>query len=77
MWTANASTKETTVTVPTAAEVAEVNPLAYIHGYDANYRIAFSKNREAGKYRILLNPKKEKYRHNGSRHHHQCEEFQA
>lgn len=58
MWTANASTKETTVTVPTAAEVAEVNPLAYIHGYDANYRIVFSKNREAGKYRILLNPKK-------------------
>lgn len=56
MWTANHSTKETTVTIPTASEVAESNPLSYISGSGNQYRMAFSARKEAGRYLVLLNP---------------------
>ena len=58
MWTANSSSRETTVTVPTAEEIAETNPLAYINGYQNLYNLYFSRRKEAGRYLVLLNPKK-------------------
>lgn len=57
MWTANARTKETTVTTPTASEICETNPLSYINGYESQYRIGFSRRKEKGKYLVVLNPK--------------------
>lgn len=58
MWTLNLSSKEVTVTSPTSAEVAETNPLTYIHGYQSDYRVTFSKRKDSSHYLVLLNPKK-------------------
>ena len=59
MWTANHATKETTITVPDAAEIAATNPLAYIRNYNSDYRLFFSKRKTPeGKWLVLLNPKK-------------------
>lgn len=56
MWTANAQTKEITIVNPTAEEISQVNPFAYLRGVRGNYRMAFSKRKEAGKHLVVLNP---------------------
>lgn len=60
MWTANPSTKEITIVNPTSQEVRESNPMEYIHGYKADYRVYFSKRKDPARYLILLNPKAKK-----------------
>lgn len=59
MWTVNPSTKEVTITEPTAQEVAETNPLSYLHGYNTAFRLFFSRRKEKGRHLVLLNPRKE------------------
>lgn len=59
MWTANHSSKETTVTIPDASEIGATNPLAYLNNYASGYRLFFSKRKAPeGKWLVLLNPKK-------------------
>lgn len=58
MWTLNPSTKEVTLFVPTAEELAEVNPLSYLHSYSRGYRVLFSKRKDNARHLILLNPVK-------------------
>ncbi len=58
MWTLNASTKETTVTIPDASEILEVNPMAYLRNFSKDYFSAFSKKQVTGKHVVLLNPRK-------------------
>lgn len=60
MWTANHSSKETTVSVPDSQEIASTNPMAYLNSYASGYRLFFSKRKAPeGKWLVLLNPKKE------------------
>lgn len=58
MYTYNKKTSETTLTVPTAGEIAETNPMAYITGAKNNYNVAYSTVKKAGKYVLELTPKK-------------------
>lgn len=58
MWTLNPSSKEVTVTAPTSSEVAETNPLTYVQGYQAGYKVTFSKRKDSSHYLVLLNPKR-------------------
>lgn len=58
MYTYNASSRETTIVTPTAAELAEANPLCYLKGYDKSFTAAFSKTMPKGKYEVILTPKK-------------------
>lgn len=60
MWTYNASSKETTLMVPTAAELSEINPMMYLKSYSSEYTAAFSKNGTKGSYVVLLSPKSRK-----------------
>lgn len=60
MWTYNPSSGETTVVTPTAAELAEVNPLVYLNSYSTNYTASFSKNKIQGQTTIILTPKKKR-----------------
>lgn len=57
MWTANNSTKEITLVNPSASEIKETNPFAYLDGYKAQYVLFFSKRKDAGRYLVLLNPR--------------------
>lgn len=58
MYTANHHTKETTVTRPDDAELAETNPLILLGTAKSQYRAFFSKREApAGKYLLLLNPR--------------------
>lgn len=56
MWTYNPSTKETTLTVPTATEIAETNPLNYVRSHSNSFRPAFAKEKQSGKYVLTLTP---------------------
>lgn len=60
LYTYNPRTKETTVVTPSAAELAEVNPLLYVNGSSNAYTASFSKKRAAGKYIVELTPKSRK-----------------
>ena len=60
LYTYNPSTKETTVVTPTAAELAEVNPLLYMGSYNKYFDAVFSQNKQAGKYIIDLKSKSRK-----------------
>lgn len=57
MWTLNHNTKEVTVTNPEAAELRDANPLLYLKGYNTQYRLFFSRRKEADRYLVLLNPR--------------------
>lgn len=57
MWTSNAATHEITLVTPQASEVAEANPLAYMHGNTSQYAIGLSSRTDANSYLVLLNPK--------------------
>ncbi len=58
MWSYNPSSSETTLTVPTAQELAETNPLSYLKGYSGIFNVAFAQRKVSGKYIVLLTPKK-------------------
>lgn len=60
MWTSNPKTKEITLVNPTDAEVKESNPFSYLEGYRSDYRLFFSKRKDASRYLVLLNPKSSK-----------------
>ena len=60
LYTYVSSSNETTVVKPTASELAEANPLAYLQGYSAQYNASFSKNTPKGKYVVDLIPKTRK-----------------
>lgn len=60
MWTLNAASKETTLVLPTASEIAESNPLEYLKSYKSNYTASFSSQKIAGKYVVTLVAKKKK-----------------
>lgn len=57
MWTSNPSTKEITLVIPTADEIAEVNPLSYLKANPAGFKIAYSKRKDVNNYLVVLNPK--------------------
>lgn len=44
MWTLNRSAREVTVSKPSAAEIAESNPLSYVGGWQGNFTASFPKN---------------------------------
>lgn len=58
LWNANPRTQEVTVVIPTADELAEANPLAYLDNYASRYNIYFSSRKDASRYLVLLNPKR-------------------
>ena len=58
LFTLNKNTDETTIVTPTSEELAQSNPLAYVTGASANYNVAFSTLKKAGKYVLELTPKK-------------------
>lgn len=58
LYTYNPRTNETTVTVPTATELLESNPLLYVKGGAGAYTYSFSKNTPKGKYVVDLLPRK-------------------
>lgn len=60
MWTYNPKTKETTVTLPTPTEVAEVNPLYIVNIYSNNFTVTFAKSQTKGCRTIVLTPKSRK-----------------
>lgn len=60
MWTYNSKTNETTVTLPTPAELAEVNPLYIVNAYSKNFTAAYAKSQTKGSKTILLTPKSKK-----------------
>lgn len=60
MWTYNSKTNETTVTLPTSAELAEVNPLYIVNAYSNNFTAAYAKNQTKGNKTIVMTPKSKK-----------------
>lgn len=58
LYTYNPRTNETTLTVPTATELLESNPLLYVKGGAGAYTYSFSKNPKKGKYVVDLTPRK-------------------
>lgn len=57
MWTYNARTNETTITLPTPGEVAETNPLSAISTDATSYIAAYSKKQPVKGKSIVLTPK--------------------
>ncbi len=57
MWTLNPNTREVTVSNPEPSELRDANPFLYLKGYNKEYRLFFSKRKEAGRYLVLLNPR--------------------
>ncbi len=60
MWTYNPKTSETTLMTPTAAEVAESNPLSLVNSYSSSFTAAFAKTQSKGSKTIVLTPKSKK-----------------
>lgn len=60
LWTYNKKNNETTVTLPTAAEVAEANPMHIVNAYSGNFTVAFAKSQKKGSKTIVLTPKSKK-----------------
>lgn len=60
MWTYNARTNETSVTIPTPAELAESNPLYIVDSYSGNFTPSFAKTQAKGSKTIVLTPKNRK-----------------
>lgn len=57
LWTLNPNTKEVTVSNPEPSELRDANPFLYLRDYSKEYRLFFSKRKEAGRYLVLLNPR--------------------
>jgi len=60
LYTYNPRTSETTVTIPTAQELAESNPLLYVRSGAAGFTCRFSTVKRQGKYVVDLLPKDKK-----------------
>ena len=60
LWTLNPRTKEVTVTVPDAAELAEINPMTYLSGYKKQYNVGTARRKDAALHFVVLNPKSRK-----------------
>ncbi len=55
-WTYQPSEKEVSVTTPTANELAEVNPLAFLRNYQVNYKVSMlSSTKTAYKIKMVSN----------------------
>lgn len=57
MWTYNASTGETTITIPTPQEVAETNPMSLMQANADSFKAYFAKKQPAKGKRLVLLPK--------------------
>ncbi len=57
MWTANNSSKEITLVVPTQQELRESNPFSYFDSYKSAYNVYFSRRKDNKRHLVLLNPK--------------------
>ncbi len=57
LWSSNPKTKEITLVNPSDAEVREANPFSYLSSYKSEFRLFFSKRKDAKRYLVLLNPK--------------------
>lgn len=57
LYTYNPRTSETTITIPTAQELLESNPLLYVKGGAGGYTYSFSPVRRNGKYVVDLIPR--------------------
>lgn len=60
LYTYNPRTEETTVTIPTAQELLESNPLLYVKGGAGGYTYSFSRTKMQGKYIVDLQPRNKK-----------------
>ena len=60
LYTYNPRTSETTVTTPTAQELAESNPLLYVRGGGSGFTYRFSTVKRTGKYVVDLIPRDNK-----------------
>lgn len=60
LYTYNPRTVETTITVPTAQELLESNPLLYVKGGAGGYSYSFSPQKQSGKYIVNLVPRNKK-----------------
>lgn len=58
MWILNPRNNEVTISIPTAEELRDANPILYLNGYESQYNLFFSKRKENGRYLVLLNPRK-------------------
>lgn len=56
MWTYSPSTKETTLTKPTAAEIAESNPLSILAGATTGFSASYAAKQATGTSTIILTP---------------------
>lgn len=56
LFTYNKRSDETTVVYPTAEELAESNPLAYVYGAKKNYNVAYSTVKKNDRYVLELTP---------------------
>lgn len=57
LYTYNKNTSETTVVTPTAEELSESNPLAYVTGAGKKYNVTYSTVKKTGMYVLELTPK--------------------
>lgn len=57
LYTYNPRSKETTVVIPTAGEISEVNPLSYLNSYATAYKGTFAPKQTSGAYTVVLTPK--------------------
>lgn len=57
MWTSNNSTKEITIVEPSAAEIRETNPFAYLDQYKREFVLFFSRRKDPSHHLVLLNPR--------------------
>lgn len=60
LYSYNPHTAETTVTTPTAAELAETNPLLYVNSTPGAFSSSFASSMPKGKYVVNLVPKSRK-----------------
>jgi len=57
MSTYNPSQNETTVFKPSAGELAEVNPLLYVSGWEKNFSVKLASKHPANAHCLILTPK--------------------
>ena len=57
LWTLNPSEKEVSLTAPTVAEVAAINPYLLVSGYKSEYTARVVKGTVKGTYNVKLTPK--------------------
>lgn len=60
LWTYNATSRETTLTIPTGEELREANPMMMVSGYEGIFTPAFAKKQTAGTRTLVLMPKSKK-----------------